>query len=73
LNGLIAPTRREIGFYQFDLLESATEPREFAIVERWDGTRGLEQHLASDVVQEMFTRVEALVEEPPDIRRYALV
>ena len=73
LNGLIAPTRREIGCYQFDLLESSSEPREFAVVERWDGAKGLEQHLASDLVQGMFTKIEALVEEPPDIRRYALV
>jgi quinol monooxygenase YgiN len=73
LNSLIAPTRREIGCYQFDLLESSTEPREFSIVERWDGKRGLDQHLASDYVQGALAKVEPLVEEPPDIRRYTLV
>ena len=73
LNSLIAPTRREINCYQFDLLENTTEPREFSIVERWDGTKGLDHHLASEYVQGALAKVEALVEEPPDIRRYALV
>jgi quinol monooxygenase YgiN len=73
LNGLIAPTRREIGCYQFDLLESTAEPREFSIVERWDGNKGLDQHLASEYVQGALAKLEPLVEEPPDIRRYALV
>src|SRR5215210_49696 len=73
LNSLIAPTRREIGCYQFDLLENTSEPGEFSIVERWDGTKGLDQHLASEFVQGALAKIEPLVEEPPDIRRYALV
>ena len=73
LNSLIARTRRELGCYQYDLLINANEPREFSFVERWDGDKALDQHLAADYVKAALTKVESLVEGPPEIRRYALV
>ncbi len=68
----IAPTRRELGCYQYDLLVSITDPREYAFIERWDGEGALDQHLAAPHVKKMLSDIEALLESPPDIRRYRL-
>ena len=73
LTALVPPTRRELGCYQYDLLNNTHEPREFCFVERWDGAKALDQHLDTGHVKTMLEKVEGLVEEPPDIRRYTLV
>jgi quinol monooxygenase YgiN len=73
LVAVVAPTRRELGCYQYDLLASATEPREFSFVERWAGDKALDEHLETPHVRDLLEKVESLVETPPDIRRYALV
>ncbi|MBI4265718.1 MAG: antibiotic biosynthesis monooxygenase [Acidobacteria bacterium] len=73
LSALIAPTRREIACYQYDLLASPTDPRDFCFVERWDSDRSLDLHLDTDHVRHMLAQVEGLLEAPPDIRRYRIV
>jgi quinol monooxygenase YgiN len=73
LLALMPPTRRELGCYQYDLLNNANEPREFTFVERWGSDKALDQHLATDHTKLMLDKVESLVEEPPDIRRYSIV
>lgn len=70
LLGLIPPSRREIACYQYDLLQSAADPREFCFVERWDGEGALDQHAKSEHVSKAGTLMADLVEAPPDIRRY---
>jgi quinol monooxygenase YgiN len=72
LAAAVAPTRRELGCYQYDLLVSSSDPREYSFVERWDGDKALDEHLARPHVQKMLTDVESLVESPPDIRRYRM-
>jgi quinol monooxygenase YgiN len=73
LTGLIAPTRRELGCYQYDLLENPADPADFCFVQRWDGERAFEQHLDTSHVKAVLAQVEELAERPPDIRRYRLV
>jgi quinol monooxygenase YgiN len=73
LTALVAPTRRELGCYQYDLLENTGDPRELSFVERWDGDKALDQHLETEHVKNMLAQVGDLVEAPPDIRRYRLV
>ena len=73
LSALIAPTRREIGCYQYDLLMNPADPRDFCFVERWDSDRALDQHGETDHVKTAISQVEGLVDAPPDIRRYRLV
>ena len=73
LTALVPPTRRELGCFQYDLLNSAVDAREFCFVERWDSDKSLDQHLASAHVKTMLDKVEDLVERPPDIGRYRLV
>lgn len=70
LTAAVAPTRRELGCYQYELLVCATEPREYCFVERWEGEAALEEHLNTSHVKQMLADVETLVSAPPDIRRY---
>lgn len=70
LNALISPSRRELGCYQFDLLENPADPREFCFVERWENEKSIDQHGNSQHVKHALSQAEPLVETPPDIRRY---
>jgi quinol monooxygenase YgiN len=70
LTQLIAPTRRELGCYQFDLLENQTATSDLCFVERWENQKSVDQHAASEHVKKTLSQVDALVEVPPDIRRY---
>jgi quinol monooxygenase YgiN len=70
LVALVPPSRRELACYQYDLLQSTTDPREFCFVERWDGEPALDQHAKSDHVAKAGTLMTDLVEAPPEIHRY---
>lgn len=70
LTGLIAPSRREIGCYQYDLLRNPADPRDFCFVERWEHDAALEQHAAAAHVTSAVAQARELVETPPDVRRY---
>ena len=73
LNTLIAPTRRELGCYQYDLLFNPLDPQEFTFVERWESDKAVDQHGETKHLKTAISEVEPLVEVPPDIRRYHLV
>ncbi len=73
LTSLIAPSRREIGCYQYDLLEDSSDKRLFCFVERWDDPRALERHLDAPKIRATLEQIEGLVESPPEIRRLTLV
>ena len=73
LLGLVAPTRRELGCYQYDLLINPQDPREFCFVERWEDDKSLDLHAASKHLTVARSDVEPLVEAPPDVRRYHIV
>jgi quinol monooxygenase YgiN len=73
LTALVPPSRRELQCYQYDLLQSSTDPREFCFVERWDGEAAVDQHGRSEHVTRAGAQMTDLVEAPPDIHRYKLV
>ena len=73
LSAAVAPSRRELGCYQYDLMVSANEPREYCFVERWEGAAALEHHLQTPHAKKLLSDVENLVESPPDIHRYLMV
>lgn len=73
LSALIAPSRREIGCYQYDLLVNPGDPRDFCFVERWENDKALDLHRETDHLKAAIAQVEGLVDAPPDIRRYHLV
>ena len=73
LSALVAPTRRELGCYQYDLLQSPTDPREFCFIERWDAEKALEQHTSAEYLKKAVTEAAELTEGPPEGHRYVLV
>jgi quinol monooxygenase YgiN len=73
LTSLVAPSRREIGCYQYDLLINPGDPRDLCFVERWEDDAALDQHAETEHLKNARTQFEGLVEAPPDIRRYRLV
>jgi quinol monooxygenase YgiN len=73
LASLVSASRRELHCYQYDLLQSATDPREFCFVERWENEPSLDQHAASEHVKRAGEQMAELVEAAPDIQRYRLV
>ena len=73
LTALIAPSRREVGCYQYDLLVNPKDPRDFCFVERWDDDEALDQHAATEHLKLARAGFEDLVETPPDIRRYRIL
>ena len=73
LTALIAPTRREVDCYQYDLLNNESDPRDFCFVERWGSAKALDQHGETAHLKAAIAQVESLIEEPPDIRRYHIV
>lgn len=73
LEGLVAPSRRELGCYLYDLLFNPKDPRDFCFIERWENEAAIDQHADSEHVKAARVQFEALVETPPDIRRYRLI
>ena len=73
LTALIAPSRREIGCYRYDLLRNSRDPRDFCFVERWEDDKTVDQHSETAHVKAAIAQVEGLMEAPPDIRRYGIL
>jgi quinol monooxygenase YgiN len=73
LTTLIAPSRREIGCYQYDLLQNPADPRDFCFVERWDSDKALDEHAAAAHLKAARAKIDGLVESPPDVRRYRIL
>jgi len=73
LTGLIPPSRREIGCYQYDLLLNPADPRDFCFVERWDDEKAFEQHGATAHVKAALSQAQELVDASPDVRRYQIL
>ena len=73
LSTLIAPSRREIGCYQYDLLLNTADPRDFCFVERWEDEKALDQHGETVHLKTARAKTEGLVETPADVRRYHIL
>lgn len=73
LTALVAPSRREIGCYQYDLLRNPADPRDFCFVERWEHEAAFQQHSATAHVKAAREQAQALVEAPPDVRTYQIL
>ncbi|BAU65122.1 Antibiotic biosynthesis monooxygenase [Stanieria sp. NIES-3757] len=67
---LIEPTRAEAGCIQYDLLQNTSNPTDFTFVEEWSSTAALETHLTSQHLQKAINKINGLVAQSPDIRRY---
>jgi quinol monooxygenase YgiN len=70
LSALVAPSRRELACYYYDLLQNIRDPRDFTFIERWESEKGLDEHAASAHVKKVAEQLDGLVEGPPEIHRY---
>lgn len=73
LSALVAPSRREVDCYQYDLLVDPTNPRDFCFVERWGHDAALDQHGQTPHLKAARAQVDDLLEAPPDVRRYRIL
>ncbi|MEG3850479.1 putative quinol monooxygenase [Microcoleus sp. herbarium19] len=73
LLSIIEPTCREAGCITYELLQNQDDPTDFTFVEEWESAALLEQHLASNHIQDAVQKLEGLAVGPPDIRRYELL
>jgi len=73
LIALVAPSRREVECYQYDLLSNPADPRDFCFVERWGSDEAVNQHARTPHVQAALGQAADLVEAPPDVRRYRIL
>jgi quinol monooxygenase YgiN len=73
LTALVAPSRREVDCYQYDLLTNPSDPRDFCFVERWAHDAALDQHAQTSHHKTARAQVDDLLEVPPDVRRYRIL
>ena len=73
LIALVAPSRREVDCYQYDLLVNPADPRDFCFVERWGDDAALDRHAETPHLRAALAQTEDLVQEPPDVRRYRIL
>jgi len=73
LIALVAPSRREVDCYQYDLLVNPADPRDFCFVERWGDDASLDRHAETPHLRAALAQTEDLVQGPPDVRRYRIL
>jgi len=64
LKGLIAPTRKEAGFVQYDLHVDNDNPGHFLFYENWTSMAHLQAHLASPHLTDFDAKSKDLLAEP---------
>ena len=64
LKGLIAPTRKEEGFVQYDLHVDNENPGHFIFYENWTSMEHLQAHLASPHLVNFDEKSKDLLAEP---------
>ncbi|PMB08191.1 antibiotic biosynthesis monooxygenase [Fischerella thermalis CCMEE 5282] len=70
---IIEPTRQENGCIKYELLQNQSDPTEFTFVEEWTSNDALDAHLASAHIQTAAAKLQDLVADEIDIRRYTLL
>ena len=70
---LVAPTQREPGCVQYDLVQGADDPRDICIIEHWVDEASLEQHISAEALRRTVGEAMALTDGPPQGPRYRLV
>jgi len=62
MRALIAPTRLDRGFIQYDLHRDLNDPRTFTFIERWESREALDEHLKAPHILAWRARAGDLVE-----------
>ena len=68
LAGLLPPTRKEAGCFNYDLHSSPEDPAKFLFHENWASKAALDAHLRSPHVQKLLPRVNELCVAFPKIK-----
>lgn len=73
LTELIEPTRKEAGCTTYELWQNRADATDFTFVEEWESGAALDAHAASQHLKDAATKLEGLIKQAPDVRRYRLV
>ncbi len=73
LKTLIEPTRREAGCINYELWQNCADATDFTFVEEWETEAALDAHAASQHLKDAAARLDGLIKQAPDVRRYSLV
>lgn len=70
---LVDPTRLEHGCEQYDLVQSADDPRDLCILEKWTDQASLGQHIAGEGLQRALGEARVFFDGTPQGSRFGLV
>ena len=70
LRAMLAPTRKEAGCLRYELVHSADDPNELAMIEEWRSEADAATHMKTAHVAELFAKLPALLAGPPELRYY---
>ena len=73
LKSLIEPTRKEAGCITYELWQNRADATDFTFVEEWESDAALDAHAASQHLKDAAVRLDGLIKQAPDVRRYSLV
>jgi quinol monooxygenase YgiN len=70
---LAEKSRAETGCVRYEVLQSASEPNVFALLEEWENAAALEAHVVTPHVHQAYAQAGAVVAEPPDRTVYRTI
>ena len=73
LLGVVGPTRTEKGCVSYQLLQNKTDESDFVFVEEWTSDAAIDNHMTTAHVQDALTKIESMLAQEPDIRRYMII
>lgn len=73
LSELIEPTRKEAGCVTYELMQNKSDPTDFTFVEEWESDTALDAHAVSNHIKDVTSKLQGLLADAPDIRRYLLL
>jgi quinol monooxygenase YgiN len=73
LAALAEKSRAEPGCVRYEVLQSATEPNVFGLLEEWENGPALEAHVVTPHVQQAYARAGSVVAAPPDRTVYRTI
>jgi len=73
LEGLLAPTRAEVGCINYDLHQSQSDPALFVFYENWESEGHLEAHAGSAHIQSFRRLADETLAEPVQITKWQIL
>ena len=69
----VQATHQEIGCQRYALHRGIDDPSIFIMIERWDSSADLDQHLKTSHIQTLFSKIPQLVISEPEILKLNLI